>query len=135
MTLLRRQNLLRLLKPRHVALIGGRDAVTVAGELARIGYPGPVWPVNSGRREIGGHPCFARIEDLPEPPDAVFLAIPREAAIEAVATLERIGAGGAVCYAAGFGESGPEGDEAEARLVAAAGDLALVGPNCYGVLT
>lgn len=134
MTLLRRQNLLRLLKPRHVALIGGRDAVTVAGELARIGYPGPVWPVNSGRREIGGHPCFARIEDLPEPPDAVFLAIPREAAIEAVATLERIGAGGAVCYAAGFGESGPEGDEAEARLVAAAGDLALVGPNCYGVL-
>lgn len=134
MTLLRRQNLLRLLKPRHVALIGGRDAATVAGELARIGYPGPVWPVNSGRREIGGHPCFARIEDLPEPPDAVFLAIPREAAIEAVATLERIGAGGAVCYTAGFGECGPEGAEAEARLIAAAGDLAIVGPNCYGVL-
>ena len=134
MTVLRRQNLLRLLKPRHVALIGGRDAVTVAGELARIGQTGPVWPVNSGRREIGGHPCFARIEDLPEPPDAVFLAIPREAAIEAVATLERIGAGGAVCYAAGFGESGPEGAEAEARLIAAAGDLAIVGPNCYGVL-
>ena len=134
MTPLKRQNLLRLLKPRHVALIGGRDAVTVAGELARIGYPGPVWPVNSGRREIGGHPCFARIEDLPEPPDAVFLAIPREAAIEAVATLGRIGAGGVVCYAAGFGETGPVGVEAEARLVAAAGELAIVGPNCYGVL-
>ena len=106
MTPLRRQNLLRLLKPRHVALIGGRDTVTVAGELARIGYPGPVWPVNPKRGEIGGHPCFARIEDLPEPPDAVFLAIPAEAAIEAVATLERIGAGGVVVYTAGFGETG-----------------------------
>jgi len=134
MTPARRQNLLRLLKPRHVALIGGRDAVTVAGELARIGYPGPIWPVNPSRTEIGGHPCFARIEDLPEPPDATFLAIPREAAIEAVATLSRIGAGGAVCYTAGFGETGPEGADAEARLIAAAGDLAIVGPNCYGVL-
>ncbi len=134
MTPLRRQNLLRLLKPRHVALIGGRDTVTVAGELARIGYPGPVWPVNPKRGEIGGHPCFARIEDLPEPPDAVFLAIPAEAAIEAVATLERIGAGGVVVYTAGFGETGPDGAAAEAKLAAAAGELALVGANCYGVL-
>ncbi|TFG87248.1 MAG: CoA-binding protein, partial [Hyphomicrobiales bacterium] len=130
----RRQNLLRLLKPRHVALIGGRDAITVAGELARIGYPGPVWPVNPSRTEIGGHACFARIEDLPEPPDAGFLAIPREAAIEAIANLSRIGAGGVVCYTAGFGETGAKGAAAEARLIAAAGDLAVVGPNCYGVL-
>ncbi len=134
MTPLRRQNLLRLLKPRHVALIGGRDTVTVAGELARIGYPGPVWPVNPKRGEIGGHRCFARIENLPEPPDAVFLAIPAEAAIEAVATLERIGAGGVVVYTAGFGETGPDGAATEAKLAAAAGELALVGANCYGVL-
>ncbi len=134
MTPARRRNLLRLLRPRHVALIGGRDAVTVAGELGRIGYAGQVWPVNRKRAEIGGHRCFPRIEDLPEAPDAAFVAVPREAAIEAVAGLARIGAGGAVCYTAGFGETGPEGAEAEARLVAAAGDLALIGPNCYGMI-
>jgi acyl-CoA synthetase (NDP forming) len=129
-----RDNLLRLLKPRHIAIIGGRDAVTVAGECARIGFAGPIWPVNPKRRDIAGHTCFARIEDLPEPPDAVFLAVPREAAIDSVARLARLGAGGVVCYTAGFGEIGAEGAAAEAELVQAAGDMALVGPNCYGVI-
>jgi acyl-CoA synthetase (NDP forming) len=130
----RRANLDRLLKPRHVAVIGGRDAETVAAECKRIGFTGPFWPVNPKRSHIGGHPCFASLDDLPEAPDAVFLAVPKDAAIEALQKLSAMGAGGVVCYTAGFGETGPEGAEAEARLVAAAGDLALVGPNCYGVI-
>ncbi len=130
----RRANLQRLLKPRHVALIGGADAVTVAGECARIGFEGPVWPVNPRREEIGGHPCFRSLEDLPEPPDAAFLAVPREPAIAALDQLRSMGAGGVVCYTAGFRETGEEGAAAEARLIESAGELALVGPNCYGVI-
>jgi len=45
-----------------------------------------------------------------------------------------MGAGGVVCYTAGFGETGEAGALAEQRLVAAAGDLALIGPNCYGLI-
>ncbi|MEE9194279.1 MAG: acetate--CoA ligase family protein [Alphaproteobacteria bacterium] len=134
MTPQRRRNVERLLKPRHVAVVGGRDAEAVAGECARIGFTGPLWPVNPKRSEIGGHPCFARIEDLPEPPDAVFLAVPRDAVVDTVARLNEIGAGSVVCYTAGFGETGEEGAEFEAALIEAAGDLALVGPNCYGVI-
>ena len=74
------------------------------------------------------------MDDLPEPPDAVFLAIPREPAIEALSTLDAIGAGGVVCYTAGFGEIGENGASAEAALAEAAGDLALIGPNCYGLI-
>lgn len=134
MTPKRRANLDRLLKPRHVAVIGGRDAETVAAECKRIGFTGPFWPVNPKRSHIGGHACFASLEDLPEVPDAVFLAVPKDAAIESLEKLSAMGAGGVVCYTAGFGETGTEGAEAEARLVRAAGDLALVGPNCYGVI-
>ena len=134
MTPTRRANLERLLKPRHVAVIGGRDAETVATECKRIGFSGPFWPVNPKRSHIGGHACFASIDALPEAPDAVFLAVPKEAAIEALQKLNAMGAGGVVCYTAGFGETGSEGADDEARLVAAAGDLALVGPNCYGVI-
>ncbi len=130
----RRANLERLLKPRHVAVIGGRDAEVVATECKRIGFSGPFWPVNPKRSHIGGHPCFASLDDLPEAPDAVFLAVPREAAIETLGKLSAMGAGGVVCYTAGFGETGADGAAAEARLIAAAGDLALVGPNCYGVI-
>jgi acyl-CoA synthetase (NDP forming) len=129
-----RQNLKRLLEPRHVAVIGGHEAEVVAVECARIGYRGKLWSVNPRRPSIGGHRCFARVEDLPEPPDACFVAVPREVAIETVKRLADMGAGGAVCYTAGFGETGPEGAALEAKLVEAAGDLALVGPNCYGVI-
>ncbi len=129
-----RANLDRLLKPRHVAVIGGRDAETVAAECKRIGFTGAFWPVNPKRSHIGSHPCFASIEQLPEAPDAVFLAVPKEAAIEALQKLNAMGAGGVVCYTAGFGETGSEGAEAEAWLDRAAGNLALVGPNCYGVI-
>lgn len=134
MTPKRRANLDRLLKPRHVAVIGGRDAETVAAECKRIGFTGPFWPVNPKRSHIGGHACFASVDDLPEAPDAVFLAVPKDAAIDALQKLNAMGAGGVVCYTAGFGETGAEGAEAEARLVQAAGELALIGPNCYGLI-
>ena len=51
MTPKRRANFQRLLKPRHIAVIGGRDAEVVAGECARIGYDGPFWPVNPRREK------------------------------------------------------------------------------------
>jgi acyl-CoA synthetase (NDP forming) len=129
-----RQNLERLLNPRHLAIIGGRDAEAAARECARIGYAGKIWPVNPKREKIGGIKCFANVEDLPEAPDAVYLAIPREAAICTVERLAKMGAGGVVCYTAGFSEIGAEGTELEEALVTATGDLALVGPNCYGVI-
>ncbi|MGI9405727.1 MAG: CoA-binding protein, partial [Hyphomicrobiaceae bacterium] len=134
MTPARRKNFQRLLKPRHVAAIGGNDVATVAGECRRIGFEGAFWPVNPKRDEIAGHKCFASVDDLPEAPDAVFLAIPRDPAVETLAKLDAMGAGGVVCYTAGFGETGADGAALEARLIEAAGDLALVGPNCYGVI-
>ena len=43
-----------------------------------------------------------------------------------------MGCGGAVCFASGYAEAGEE--ELQNALVTAAGDMPLLGPNCYGVL-
>ncbi|MEE9480211.1 MAG: acetate--CoA ligase family protein [Kiloniellales bacterium] len=134
MTGQRRQNLARLFAPRHAAFVGGNDAAIAAAQCIAMGFEGPVWGVNPHRQDLGGQPCFARIEDLPQPPDAAFLAVPRDAAVDTVDALRQIGAGGVVCYTAGFGELGDEGAALERALVAAAGEMALVGPNCYGLL-
>jgi len=131
---LRHQNLSRLLSPRHIAFIGGRDAEVAINEAKRIGFTGQIWPVNPKRETLGGYPCFASVADLPEAPDATFLAVPAPAAIATTAQLAARGAGGIVCYTAGFREAGAEGQVLEAALIEAAGDLALVGPNCYGVI-
>ena len=134
MTAQRRQNLRLLLRPRHVALVGGGDVATVINECRRIGYNGALWPVNPKRKDIAGIPCFPDIEALPEAPDATFLAVPKQAAIDITARLARRGAKGVVCYTAGFSELGSAGQQAEAELVEAAGDMALLGPNCYGLI-
>nr|NIP75318.1 CoA-binding protein [Xanthomonadales bacterium] len=128
------KNFLRLLNPRHIAFIGGRDAITAIGEARRRGYQGQMWGVNPSRADLDGVPCFATIDDLPEAPDAAYIAIPATAAVQALAELAQSGAGGAVCYAAGFKEAGPEGEAAEARLRRVVGDMALIGPNCYGLI-
>ena len=134
MTPKQRQNFLRLLNPRHIAFIGGRDAITAIGEARRRGFGGVMWAVNPKREELAGVPCVASVDDLPEAPDAAYVAVPSGAAVDAIAALATRGAGGAVCYSAGFKESGPRGQAAEARLRQVVGDLALIGPNCYGVI-
>ena len=129
----RRRNIERLLRPKSIAVVGGRFAEEVIRQTRRLGFPGRIWAVNPKRESLAGVPCLPRLEDLPEPPDAVFLGVGREATVEAVDVLSRMGAGGAVAYASGFAEVA-DGVALEQRLKEAAGDLAVLGPNCYGVL-
>ncbi len=129
-----RKNLKRLFAPRHAAFIGGNGAELAAQQCVAGGFKGDIWGVNPKRDQMAGQPCFACVADLPEGPDAVFLAVPGSVAVETVDALRRADAGGIVCYSAGFGELGDEGQEHERDLIAAAGDMAFVGPNCSGML-
>jgi acyl-CoA synthetase (NDP forming) len=132
MTPQRRANLQRLLKPRHIAFIGGRYAEIAINEARRRGFAGQMWAINPKRQELAGVPCARSISDIPEAPDAVYLAIPADGVVAAVNDLAQMGAGGVVCFSAGFKEAGDA--EAEQALIDATGDMALVGPNCYGVI-
>ncbi|UXX83058.1 acetate--CoA ligase family protein [Roseovarius pelagicus] len=134
MTPAKRQNFERLLNPRHIAFIGGADAAVGITEARRAGYTGQMWVVNPRRTQIAGLPCLPDIAALPEPPDAVFLAIPAALVPAAVADLSAMGAGGIVCYSAGFAEAHDEGRALEQALKDALGDMVLIGPNCYGLI-
>jgi len=129
-----RSALARLLSPRSLVVIGGRESAEVIRQCERIGFSGEIWPVNPKRAEVAGRKAFAELKDIPGIPDAAFIAVPRDATIDAVAALAKMGAGGAVCYASGFAEVGHEGAALQDKLVAGSGDLALLGPNCYGLL-
>ena len=76
MTPNQRQNVDRLLSPRHIAFVGGRDAAVAIGEAQRTGFEGQFWPVNPKRDSIRDIACYKSVEDLPEAPDAVFVAVP-----------------------------------------------------------
>ena len=127
----KRANLKRLLNPRHIVFIGGNDAAFSAAQCTKS-FTGTIWGVNPNRETLGGVSCFPSVRDLPQGPDAAFIATPRQVTTDIVRQLREINAGGAVCFTAGYGELGKDGRSQEAELVAAAGDMALVGPNCYG---
>lgn len=128
------EGLRRLFAPKHLAVLGGDLAAEVVRQSRLMGFAGQIWPVHPTRAELGGVPCLRSLDDLPEPPDAAFVAVPAEPTVEVVRSLAALGAGGVVCYASGFAETGPEGAQRQRRLVEAAGEMALVGPNCYGLL-
>ena len=126
------RDLSRLLRPRSVAVIGGGAwCRQVTHQLLKAGFDGEIWPVHPRATEIEGLRAYAGVPDLPAAPDAAFVGINREATIGAVERLARRGAGGAVCFASGFAEAS-DGAEANARLLRAAGDMPILGPNCYG---
>ena len=127
-----RANFQRLLKPRHIAFVGGRDALIAINEARRRGFTGQMWAVNPNRLDMAGVPCVASIADLPEVPDAVYLAIPASGVVEALRSLAQMGVGGVVCFSAGFKETGDT--QGEQALIEATGDMALIGPNCYGLI-
>lgn len=130
----RQHNLQRLLKPRHIVFVGGNNLQDAIRSTEAIGFAGDIWVVNPKYETIAGRHCYRSIAELPAVPDAAFVAVNSELTVGVIKDLAAAGAGGAICYAAGFAETGPDGERLQQDLVAAAGNMALVGPNCYGIL-
>lgn len=122
----------RLLRPRSIAVLGSGWAENVVAQCRTMGFDGAVWPVHPTRAAIAGIPCHRSLSGLPAAPDATFIGVNRHATLELVAELSAMGAGGAVCFASGWREAGEGG--LQDRLVRAAGDMPVLGPNCYGLI-
>ena len=122
----------RLLRPKTIAVLGAGWALNVIEQCGKMGFDGAVWPVHPTKAEIGGIKAYASLADLPAAPDAVFIGVNRHATVEVVRQLAAMGAGGAICFASGWTEAGEPALQAD--LVAAAGDMPILGPNCYGVI-
>jgi acyl-CoA synthetase (NDP forming) len=129
-----------LLRPRSVAVVGANDRPGSYGDvifrnLAAAGFEGAVWGVNPKRDEVHGWPCVPRVADLPEPVDAVVVAIPAAACAPVIREAGERGCGGAIVLAAGFGETAAGRPlEAKLREAAARFDLPVCGPNGNGVV-
>ncbi|MGV4792212.1 acetate--CoA ligase family protein [Rhizobium sp. F40D2] len=127
----------RLLRPQTIAVFGGREARRVIEQCDRMGFSGKIWPVHPKLDEVLGRPCYRSVADLPSVPDAAFVGVNRTLTVEIVRNLSAAGAGGAVCYASGFSEATAEladGADLQQALLSAAGDMPILGPNCYGLI-
>lgn len=124
----------RLLRPKSIAAIGGLQAGRVVEQCKLMGYQGEIWPVHPSKTEVHGIPAYASVDDLPGSPDAAFIGVNRHLAIDVVKQLRARNCGGGVCFAAGFLEADETGGELQSQLIEAAGDMPILGPNCYGYI-
>ncbi len=129
-----------LVRPRSVAVVGASDDPTRIGGrpiayMKAQGFQGSVWPVNPRRERVQGLPAFASVSALPEAPDVAIVAVPVEAALDAVEELGRKGCKAVIAFTAGFAEVDEAGARAQAALVdrARAHGMRLLGPNCLGL--
>lgn len=132
-----KRSLDRLIRPQTIAVFGGREARRVIEQCDRMGYAGEIWPVHPTQESVLGRRCYRSVAELPDAPDASFVGVNRTLTVEIVRTLALRGAGGAVCYASGFSEAVGEladGVSMQGDLVEAAGDMPIIGPNCYGMI-
>jgi len=128
-----------LLEPRSIAVVGANDRPGSYGDIVlrnldRAGFEGPVWGVNPRRVEVHGRQCVPTVADLPEPVDAVVVAIPAAGVPAVIREAAVRDCGGAIVISAGFGEIAQGRDlERELSEAALAGDLPLCGPNGNGI--
>ena len=131
----------QVFEPRSIAVVGASANPTKRGHqilraLDESGYAGAVYAVNRGGGTILGQPVYRSVEDLPEAADLAVLCTPAATTPALVRACGERGVGGAVVLAVGFGESGGEGAEFEARLREAGREhgVRLIGPNTSGLL-
>jgi len=132
-----------LLSPRNIAIVGASDrpgnwSQRVWQSLRRVGFPGPIYPVNPRNKTVwGGETCYPNLQDIPEQPDHVVIIVPGAGAVETVVEAGRVAARSATVFSGGFGEGGDADGRALAEALKQAIDgagIAVSGPNCLGNL-
>ena len=135
-------NIPALFNPQTVAVIGasaspGKVGYSVVANMLDAGFQGALIPVNPARDEILGLPTVKTIEDLPEGLDLAVIVLPVAGVVPAMEALARRKVRAAIVITAGFKEVGGDGAALERRLIeiCEANDIAMVGPNCLGLIS
>ena len=130
-----------IFRPKSIAVIGasrtkGKVGYAIMRNLIVNEFQGKLFPVNPNADSVWGVKAYPSVLDVPDPVDLAIVAIPADAALEAVEQCARKGVRGLVVITAGFREIGGVGEAREARLreLVRTHKMVLVGPNCMGVI-
>ena len=129
-----------LFYPRSVAVVGaspkGGYGLRVLSALTSYGFAGRIYPVNPNYDTIADLKAYPEVGAIPEPVDAVAIAVPSRAVPGVVRQAIAAGAKSGIAFGSGFAEAGEDGEALQAELRTLCGDrFPLIGPNCLGVMS
>ncbi len=129
-----------LFAPRSVVVIGASPrnwiGETVRDNLRTMGSETRCHFVNPKYDEVYGQPCFPGLDALPERPDVAILALNPLRAATMTAEVAAAGIPAVIIPGGGVVEGGAAAAQMQLDVARVARDhgLALVGPNCMGVI-
>ncbi|WP_329198970.1 MULTISPECIES: bifunctional acetate--CoA ligase family protein/GNAT family N-acetyltransferase [unclassified Streptomyces] len=133
----------RLLAPGSVAVIGvSRSGAGVGAAVLRnlrdAGFHGHLYAVNEATDTdlLDGVRAYRSLAGITAPVDLAVIAVPAQRVPDAVAACGEHGVQGLVVLSAGYGESGPAGQERQRDLLRQVRSygMRLIGPNAFGVI-
>lgn len=135
------EQLKAIFAPRSVAVIGASAKANSLGRavfanLLFAGYDGCVYPVNVKAKSVLGVRAYPNVNEVPDDVDLAVILVPAGSVPQVLRDAGDKGCKGAIVISAGFKEIGGGGIELERRLQAVARQygMAVVGPNCFGVI-
>ncbi len=141
MNLAKSDQLKSIFAPRSVAVIGASAKPQSLGRavfsnLLFAGYDGCVYPVNTKAKNVLGVRAYPTVMDVPDEVDLAVVLVPAGYVPQVLKDAGRKGCKGAIVISAGFKEIGGSGIELERQLQSVAREygMAVVGPNCFGVI-
>lgn len=130
-----------LFQARSVALVGASTnrrkwGGIMLANLLNGGFTGRIYPVNPEAGEMLGQKVYKSVSAIPEAPDLAVIVVPAPAVVPVIRECVEKGIKAGVVITAGFAELGAEGERLQRQMVEVArqGGMALVGPNCNGIM-
>lgn len=129
-----------LFAPRSIALVGAspsNDTVRIFRDnIERIGAATQLHLVNPKYPTIDGAPCYPALAAVPDVPDIAVLALNPTRATEAMREAATLGVPAVIIPGGGVIEGGEPAARMQAEVARIATDsgIALLGPNCMGVI-
>jgi len=130
-----------IFNPKAVAVVGvtaspGTVPFDIFQNILVAGYRGTVYPVAPGKRSICAVRAYRYVVDIDDDVDLAVIVFPADVVPRALEQCGQKGIKAAIVISAGFREVGAEGAkrEDEIKEICAKYGIAMVGPNCLGVI-
>ncbi len=125
--------------PKSIAIIGASTEVGHVGNdivknLITQGYKGKIFPVNPKTTKLYDLKCYPFVLAIKEKIDLAIIVVPSSIVPTVLETVAKKNIKGVIIISAGFKEVGNIDLENQIKKICQKNNIALVGPNCLGVI-
>lgn len=129
----------KIFYPKSITIIGASTKIGSVGNdivknLATQGYTGKLYPVNPNADSLYDLKCYPNITEIQDEIDLAIIIVPAAFVPGVMQEVADKGIKGAIIISAGFKEAGHKDLEDQVSEICIKNDMALIGPNCLGVI-